>query len=333
MGKSESKQRSQSVLVQPTTLSKAYFPKLHSPKLLINILDCLYPHEIIAIQYTNTFIYDFLADDMIWMRLTTNNKRMLIGYSDKINLFYPESEFPVVRMPLKSVESLPLEFTPVESLEHKIFLMGGYHNLGAGHKQPVADVYEFLERKARVERKERLTEARYNFCWVARQNEIYILGGEDGNDHILYCERYIISDNMWISISFLLTPIVNGTVCSLGDFLYHIEPIAENSNKLLVNRYSCSSDHWEGKTIEMDEKSQIRKIGFGIGSTQNPNELLIFCDRALFSVETNSLKITNKSEEGKLEYPKDVEDEKWSYSKIGKTNKFLIVLGKIKFFK
>eukprot|EP01022_Parablepharisma_sp_SALTPOND_P024096 TRINITY_DN52_c4_g1_i1.p3 TRINITY_DN52_c4_g1~~TRINITY_DN52_c4_g1_i1.p3 ORF type:complete len:450 (-),score=27.93 TRINITY_DN52_c4_g1_i1:9935-11284(-) len=311
MGKSPSK-RSQSLVEPPKRPSKAFFPQIHSLKVLINILDCLYPHEIISLQYTNTFIYEFLTDDMIWMRLTTNNKRLHLFSPDKLLLFYPGTEFPMIKMPIKMAPALPLEPCSVESLEHKFFLIGGY-TLTEGKRMPSGDVYEYLERKARIVKKERITEARFNCHAVARQNEIFVMGGENGKEHLSYCEKYIISDNIWISIAFLLTPIVAGTIYSLGDYIYHIEP--KGAGQMALNTYNCNNDHWEGMTIAVPGSHSIEMLNFcEVG--KNDNELILLGDKSVFLLDLAENKISH--DKGKMCYGKELEGRKWSHTKIGK---------------
>ena len=293
MGKGGSR-RTQSLIEQPKSrrLAKTFFPKVQSPKILINILDCLYPHEIIALQYSNTYIFEFLSDDMIWMRLIATNKRMYLCTPSHVIFFYPEAENPMIKMPLKTATPLSRQYTSVESIEHKIYFVGGYNEV-EDKRIPTGDVYEFLERKARVIKRERMTEERYNCHTAIRQNEIFVMGGENGKESLLNCEKYIISDNIWISISFLISPIRKGLVYAMGEFIYHVEP--DTKGNLSLYTYSCADNLWDVKSVLLPSTLTLNSLNF-CEAGETATELILFGDMSAFKLNVQESKIEYKPE-------------------------------------
>ncbi len=291
-------------------LAKTFFPRVNSPKVLINILDCLYPHEIIALQYSNTYIYEFLNDDMIWMRLLTENKRMHLFTPSHLLFFYPESTVPLIKMPLKPASPLPQQYTSVETLEHRIFLVGGYFD-AEDRKVPTGDVQEYLERKARLVAKERMTEERFNCHAAVKQNEIYVMGGENGKEQTLSCEKYIIADNIWITLSFLMAPIRRGLVYAIDDFVYHLEP---DSGCIALYTYTCNDNLWDVKSIALPESLSLSMLNFcEVGRKEN--ELVLFGDRALLTLNLTDSKLTYDAD--KCNFSNPLELSKGSHVNVG----------------
>ncbi len=289
MGTSASK-KSETVVAEGQNsrpLSKAFLPRIQSPKVLINILDCLYPHEIVALQYSNTYIYEFLNDDMIWMRLLAKNARMHLFTPGHLLFFYPDSDHPIIRMPLKPTIPLPLQYTSVETLEHRLFLIGGYFET-EGRNVPTGEVSEYLERKARLATKERMTEERYNCHIAVRQNEVFVMGGENGKEQILSCEKYIIADNIWISLSFLMAPIHRGVVYAVDDFVYHLEP---ESGCITLYTYTCNDNLWDVKSLLLPSDLAMNKLNF-CETVGEEGAVLVFGDQNVFELSLASGKVT-----------------------------------------
>jgi len=249
---------------------------------------------------------------MIWMRLLANNKRLYIFQASALVFLYPGVELPMVKMPIRSNIKLPQGFILIESLEHSVFSIGGYI-LVEEKKQPVAHVYEYIERKGRLEPRERMTEERFNCYAVAKQNEIYVFGGENAEKRLLHSEKYVISDNAWISITFLLKPIIKGCLYSIQNYIYHIEPNTDNSLSLAT--YDCIDDKW------------AEEISIKCPLISNS---LIFCERGLNDDEVvvfgnDSLLILNvkdkniKFDKEKMSYECTVEERTWSHVRIENT--------------
>ena len=216
-------------------------------------------------------------------------------------------------MPIKYETPVAQDYFAIESLEHSLFLIGGYKLVEGNAKQAVDDMCEYLERKARVVLKERMTEARFNCYAVARRNEIYVIGGENGKENLVYCEKYVIADNTWISLSFLPNPISNGSLCTMKNYIYCIETHIDKSIQLYT--YDCIEDKW-AEPVSIQGTLSIKSIQF-CEPEENEEEIMVFGNKSAFSINVKTQKINYN--EDKWTYPSEVQGTNWSHERIDKT--------------
>ena len=113
-----------------------FFPKVRNERILLCILQYLLPHELIKIQYLNTFIYAFLCDELKWCKLIGNIERLhkFNENTMKVSFWYPGYKNSYVEIPIRfeiDIE-IPNLFRSVETLQHRFFLIGGQgiiHNI------------------------------------------------------------------------------------------------------------------------------------------------------------------------------------------------------------
>jgi hypothetical protein len=122
MGSKESKARKKAT---------CFFPKLHNERLLLHILEYMLPHDVIKIQYMNTYIYAFVNDEMIWNRICKFDLRRLHRFNEstqQVMIIYPGFKESVTVMPINTGKvriEIPSLFHSIETYDHRFFLLGG----------------------------------------------------------------------------------------------------------------------------------------------------------------------------------------------------------------
>ena len=204
--------------------STQVFKKIENDNLVLKIFSYLHPHEIILIKLVNSYSNLLISDSLIWFAIINPNTsfKRLIKYdekSKKIKIFYPSIgkriSYPILNLKLQIEKSskfkiiIPIESLLFETSQHRLFFLGGK---SFTNKKIVAkaDFYEYKENSMICIEKSRMTYPRFNFKIVIFQDEIYSLGGED-NSFLTVSEKYLLSEDIWVSKACLPIPIKNGS--------------------------------------------------------------------------------------------------------------------------